>query len=199
MKIDIIRNHRTYSCYSYYIRGSWNAIPDINTLIDVGTDDFSLNYIRGLNAGVGKRRVEQVILTHEHFDHAAGLKYIIQEWQPKVIAFKELPGVTHKAYDGMPIKIGDKEAVILHTPGHSHDSISIYCEEEKSIFLGDTTYNIKTPGGTYEDDFVAVLERLTKLKIEIIYSGHDEPLINNPLSTLKNTLVNVRKSTIVKK
>lgn len=197
MKVDLFKNPNTYSGYFYYIRGNWNAIADINTLIDVGTNEYVVEQIMKMNGGVGKRRVEQVILTHEHFDHAGGLKYIIKEWNPRVYAFKEIPGVTDKIYNGMTIRVGDRLATLYHTPGHSHDSVSIYIEEEEAIFLGDTAYNIKYPGGSYSREYVDAIERISKLKISTIYSGHDEPVTKDVDKMLKNTLENILKSEVI--
>ena len=113
MKVIALQNNPVvYSCKVYFVRGNWNAISDINTLIDVGTNDFIIEEILTLSTGVGKKRIEQVILTHEHFDHAGGLMKIKKEFKPHVIAFSKLPGVDEIAYNNMQIKIGDKNAVI---------------------------------------------------------------------------------------
>lgn len=196
MRVTHYINKNIYSSHFYYIRGDWNAIDDVNTLIDVGTDNFVVDEVAQMNGGVGKKRVEQVILTHEHFDHAGGLKYVIEKWNPIVYGYKMIPGVTHMIKDGMTIKIGDREATLLHTPGHSHDSVCIYVEEEQTIFVGDTAYNIKSPGGSYSQEFIKVLERISSLKIKTLYSGHDDPVNHDVYKILQNTLTNVKKSHI---
>jgi glyoxylase-like metal-dependent hydrolase (beta-lactamase superfamily II) len=200
MRITFLKkNPLVYSCNVYHIRGNWNAIDDVNTLVDVGTDNFILTELKEMmSTGVGKRRVEQVILTHEHFDHAGGLKFIRQEFKPIVYAFQLLNGVDIKLRDGMKLKMGDTEGVILHTPGHSQDSICIYCEQYKTLFSGDTLLNIRTPGGTYTASYVEALERIASLDITSIYSGHDEPITENVKEILNDTLKNVIKSKIIK-
>lgn len=198
MKVSLLKkNPLVYSCNAYLVRGNWNAIDDVNTLIDVGTNDYIYDELQTISTGVGKRRVEQIILTHEHFDHAGGCKFINEIYKPKVIAFSQLECVTQQAYNYMPVKIGDRDAIILHTPGHSNDSICVYCEEEQVLFSGDTPLNIKTPGGTYIPKFVDVLEHLVKLKIKTIYSGHDEPITENANKIIRYTLDNVLKSKII--
>ena len=197
MKISLLKNPHTYSGYFYYIRGAWNAIPDVNTLIDTGTNDFVLSAISDINSGVGKRKLDLVILTHEHFDHAGGLKYVVEQYNPEVLAFKKLPYVTTTTKDGMRVKIGDEMAEIMHTPGHSHDSICIYTLDSKNLFVGDLAYNIKTPGGSYSKEFVEVLERLCALEINTLYSGHDDPVSENVLELLQLSYQNVIKSKIL--
>jgi glyoxylase-like metal-dependent hydrolase (beta-lactamase superfamily II) len=191
------KNPNQYSCNVYFVRGNWNAISDVNTLIDVGVDSFILSEIETLSTGVGKKRVEQVILTHEHFDHTSGLKHIIKAYNPPVIAFSHIDGVTSQAKDGMEVKIGDREALIIHTPGHSNDSICIYCEAEHTLFSGDTPLFIKSSGGTYSAQFLEIVERLSKLKIKNIYSGHDEPILGNADHIINESLKNIRKSKII--
>jgi glyoxylase-like metal-dependent hydrolase (beta-lactamase superfamily II) len=191
--ITLKKNPTKYSCNSYFIRGNWNAIPDINTLIDPGIDGYVIDEILNISTGVGKSPVEQVILTHEHFDHAGGLKEIISRFHPKVIALTNLPGVTNIAYEGMQIKIGDQYGTVLLTPGHSNDSICIYCQQEKVLFSGDTPINIKRPGGSYTLDYLEIMERIASLDINIIYSGHDYPY-KNVKEILKYSIENVRTS-----
>lgn len=191
------KNPFVYSCNAYFVRGNWNAIQDINTLIDSGTDGFILNEIEEISTGVGKPKIEQIILTHEHFDHAGGVKYIMEKYNPVVISFSHLPSTTILACDGLRIKIGDSDAEILHTPGHSHDSICIYCPSDKVLFSGDTPLNIKVEGGTYTMDYIEALERITMLDVAIIYSGHDEPYTDNVPEMLFNTLKIVKKCKII--
>ncbi len=199
MRVEILKkNPKVYSANVYYVRGNWNAISDINTLIDTGTDSHILEEISAMTStGVGKRKVEQVILTHEHFDHSGGLKFIKEAFNPKVIAWNILPGVDIKAREGMKLKIGDAEGMIIHAPGHSNDSILVYVESEGVLFAGDTPLSIKTPGGTYLKDYVDVLKRLTRLDIKTVYTGHDPPYTENVMLMLKATLQNVLDSKII--
>ncbi len=198
MKVTCLKkNPNLYSCNVYLVRGNWNAISDVNTLIDVGTDGFVYDELQTISTGVGKRRVEQIILTHEHFDHAGGLKKIAEAYKPKIIAHTQLEYVNTQVKDGMIIKIGDRDAQIFYTPGHSNDSICIYCEEEKTLFSGDTPLNIKTPGGSYLKSYVDVLEKLSLLPIEKIFSGHDAPVTEYAKDMIKFTLENVRKSKLI--
>ncbi|MDQ1265281.1 MAG: hypothetical protein QG635_431 [Bacteroidota bacterium] len=198
MKITFLKKHPSlYSCNVYFVQGTWNTISDVNTLIDVGTNGFVKDEIDRMSTGVGKKRLEQVILTHEHFDHAGGLSEIKQFYKPKVYAFSFIDGVDYLAKDGMKLRIGDQEAEIIHTPGHSNDSICIYCAEEGALFSGDTPLNIKSPGGTYSSIFIEILKRLLSLKINSIYSGHDYPIISNVKEMLEMTLRNVKKSNVI--
>lgn len=197
MRVTLFKNPIVYSCNIFLVRGNWNAISDVNTLIDVGTNDFILNEIDNISTGVGKRSVEQIILTHEHFDHAGGLKKVYEKYKPKVFAYSKIDSFATQLQDGMQLKIGDNSAQIVHTPGHSNDSICIYFPVEKTLFSGDTPLFIKTLDGTYSLDYVKALEKLIILDIETIYSGHDEPYTKNVKEILNETYNNVIKSKII--
>jgi glyoxylase-like metal-dependent hydrolase (beta-lactamase superfamily II) len=63
----------SYSCISYLLLGDQNSSNDINTLIDTGIDDSILKDLEPLPTGIGKQRVQQILLTHNHYDHIGGV------------------------------------------------------------------------------------------------------------------------------
>jgi glyoxylase-like metal-dependent hydrolase (beta-lactamase superfamily II) len=85
---------------------------------------------------------------------------------------------------------------VIHTPGHSTDSICLYCEEERVLFAGDTPLIIRRPGDTYQWEFLQALEKLCRCDIECIYFGHGQPVSHNCHALLLASLDNVRNSTI---
>lgn len=73
MKVmQLTKNRDIYTCNSYLLLGDWTRRDDVNTLIDPGTDGSVIEQIERPSTGCGKKGVVQVILTHEHFDHASG-------------------------------------------------------------------------------------------------------------------------------
>jgi len=194
--VRLQRLHTTPGVYSgqvYYIRGDWNTLGDVNTLIDVGTDGAVVEELEPINHGVGKKKVEQVILTHEHFDHAAGLARVIEAYDPTtVIARALLPGVTRKAEHGMSVRVGDRDAQVLLTPGHSNDSISVYIPAERMLFVGDTNVNIRTRTAGHSPEFIETIELYLTLDVEILFSGHDAPVTQGVRRMLEQTWENIR-------
>jgi len=187
----------TYCCNFYLVLGTWNALSDINTLVDVGTNDFVIGEVaRIASTGVGKNPVEQVIITHNHFDHAGGLKHVIKKFQSKSTAFNNSDEITRTLSNGENVIMGDSEFEVIHVPAHSNDSICLYSKKDRILFSGDTPINIKTPGGSYTSAFVTFLKKIVRMDIDIIYSGHDDPLTHDVNGVLKNTLSNVEKSVI---
>ncbi len=192
--IKIERNDNIYSCNSYLVLGAWNRIGDINTLIDSGVDGYVVNAIDKMHTGLGKNPVDQVILTHTHFDHCGGLDLIDERYSAAVYAYNRLNEDIRPLADGDILPVADTSFEVIHTPGHSNDSICLYCEEERVLFSGDTPIKIRTSGGSYTEAYVKSLENLVRRKIDIVYPGHDVPLIGNVREILMNTLRNVRHS-----
>jgi glyoxylase-like metal-dependent hydrolase (beta-lactamase superfamily II) len=196
MKVIALKhNPKAYSCKAYLVLGSWNRLEDVNTLVDVGIDGFISDEIESISTGCGKKPVEQVVLTHSHFDHASGLAAIMDKYRPKVYAFTKIDGVDELLKDGDMLKMGDRYFDVLHTPGHSNDSVSFHCSQDGVLFIGDTPLRVLTPNGTFIPEYVTALQRIARLRVEKIYSGHDKPVTANAGQMIANTLRNVLKVT----
>ncbi|MBF0406310.1 MAG: MBL fold metallo-hydrolase [Candidatus Riflebacteria bacterium] len=199
--ITFTSNPNVYSCNAYLVLGSWNTIDDVNTLVDTGTDAWFLDQLPEINTGVGKKPVQQVVLTHCHFDHAGGIKKIRDKYKPEVLAYSTFEGADRHLKGGETIRMGDSFFEVIHFPGHSQDSICFYSQSEKTLFSGDVQLFIRTPGGTYLQSYVDVLCRIVDFPIARIFSGHDKPYEADESEIRKHlldTLANVRNSEIHK-
>ena len=144
---------------------------------------------------VSKGNAHIILITHSHYDHAEALPLIREAFHPVVYAFSpSLEGVDHILKGGETLKLGDRMFEVIYTPGHSNDSICLYCEQERTLFAGDTTLIVQSLGGTYEEGYIRALEKLCRRDIRAIYLGHGEPLLKDCNRTLRNTLRNVKKS-----
>ena len=168
MKIANLTTHSdVYTSNVYLLTGDWNTLSDINTLIDVGRDPSIIEKIDEASTGVGKKRVAQVVLTHSHYDHASLLPVIKKLYKPKVFAAsKVLPQVDVILKGGETLKIADREFEVIYTPGHSSDSICLYCDAEKILFAGDTPLVIKAKDTTCEEAFIQALDYISKKKLK---------------------------------
>ena len=196
----IVRLHRdhpdAYACNVYWITGG----PDrTNTLVDVGSshpDNLAalLRQMEGHPKGIGRRAVEQVVLTHAHYDHVGGLPAVIDRFNPEVHAYRLEPGVGHALRDGAWLRLGDKDFQVLHTPGHSEDSICLHCPGTGDLFSGDTLYRISDAAGTYPRCYADSLARLKALGAATVHPGHGEPIREGVASFIEEALVQVRRS-----
>lgn len=76
------------------------------------------------------------------------------------------------------IHIGKIEFKVLHTPGHTSCSTSLYCMEQKMLFSGDTLFRgtwgrTDVATGSFEDIIKSITEKIMVLPEDtIIYPGH---------------------------
>lgn len=84
--------------------------------------------------------------------------------------------------DELPILGGIK---ILHTPGHTPGSISLYLTQEKVLIVGDLLANrfgLSLPSRMFTVNLAQEIEsinRITGLDFEVVCFGHGPPLIQN--------------------
>lgn len=198
MKIlNLSSKNGIYSCNVYFILGNSNAAKGINTLVDVGRDPSILEKIKQTQTGIGKSAVEQVALTHGHYDHASLLPRIREAYNPTVCAHPaSVDGVDRLLRDGESLKIGNQIFEVIYMPGHSDDSICLYCKSEGVLFAGDSHV---VPISASADDidkqgYVDALIRLAQKNIKAIYFGHGNPLLNNCNTRVRSALKIVENS-----
>ena len=189
-------NPAAYTSNAYLVRGDRNGLDDVNTLVDTGIDAGVVEAVRAVYTGAGKRPVEQVILTHGHFDHVGGVDAIRREFGAIVLGAPANPLAERSLADGAPVRIGDREFTAIHCAEHSQDSLLLHCAADGVLFSGDTPLDIKSTGGAYQHRFLDVLERLCRLHVARIYPGHGPP-IERAGEVIARTLEVVRKCALV--
>ena len=94
------------------------------------------------------------------------------------------------------LMLGKKNFHILHTPGHSPGSISIYWPEKKALFPGDVIFYQGMGRTDFPQGSVMILkqsiERLSQLEIEYLLPGHGE--IIKGKESVKNNFALVKKN-----
>jgi glyoxylase-like metal-dependent hydrolase (beta-lactamase superfamily II) len=159
--------------------------------IDSGEDQERYRWmLKGYLAATEKAEVALSGITHHHGDHSANLKWLRDQFKAEIyvqeagepLLKERLPeeGV-HTMRDGQTIDVGGGVKVaVMHTPGHSVDSVCFYLEDEGVLFSGDTMLGSTptTVGDLF--DYMASLERIRGLpNLKVICPGHG-PLIENP-------------------
>jgi glyoxylase-like metal-dependent hydrolase (beta-lactamase superfamily II) len=80
--------------------------------------------------------------------------------------------------DGETFRVGALEARVIHTPGHSPGSCSLFFPEASVVFTGDTLFagsvgRTDLPGGDFDALERSIKERLFALGDEVrFYPGH---------------------------
>jgi glyoxylase-like metal-dependent hydrolase (beta-lactamase superfamily II) len=196
MKVFQLRAKRNlYTSNACLVTGEWNTIDDVNTLVDVGADISVIDDLDEIYTGVGKKKIDQVILTHAHSDHTAILPMIRERYQPVVCAYSVFSdGIDRILRDGEMIRMGEHWFEVIHMPGHTEDSILLFDKNSGALFVGDSPVIIRAPGGSYQERFISALKRLCRRNVRTIYFGHGEPQHDNALETLRHSLQNAMQS-----
>ncbi len=122
--------------------------------------------------------IKYIVNTHHHFDHTLGNEAMVESTKAPVIQH-ELSELKHdiKVKDGDFIEFGHAKLKVLHTPGHSKDSICLI--GDGNIFSGDTLFvgncgRIDLPGGSARDLYHSLFDILYSLNDDLIlYPGHN--------------------------
>jgi glyoxylase-like metal-dependent hydrolase (beta-lactamase superfamily II) len=122
--------------------------------------------------------VKYVIATHGHFDHVETLAELAGKLGAQTVAHEssELP-TDIRVRGGDELKIGGTSIKVIHTPGHTRDSICLF--DGKNVFTGDTLFigncgRTDLPGGSTSQLYHSLHSVLMALPREtVVYPGHD--------------------------
>ncbi len=121
-------------------------------------------------------QVKAILITHNHQDHLAGLKEMIDATGAPVEAHSEdaaaLP-VSPKVLvkDGDIITAGTIEVKVIHTPGHTPGSVCYLVG--KHLFSGDTLF----PGGPGRSRSPEALQQIIRSITEKLYPLPDDTFL----------------------
>ena len=143
--------------------------------------------------------VKMIVITHAHIDHIGGAEKLRAHTGAPVYmheADKMLsdqlamqaawlgmetprdPGIDKAACEGDIIRAGPIEAHVLHTPGHTPGSISLYLPVESKVIAGDTLFQgsvgrTDLPGGNTAQLGRSIRGKLYTLPEDtIVFPGH---------------------------
>lgn len=126
-----------------------------------------------------KLKAKHIINTHSHFDHVFGNDEVAKVTGATIVQHSDSPLHKDKAVvENDVISIGSVNVHVLHTPGHSKDSICLIIEK-KAVFTGDTLFvsgvgRIDLPGGDPIDMYLSLYSKVSSLEDQLtVYPGHD--------------------------
>jgi glyoxylase-like metal-dependent hydrolase (beta-lactamase superfamily II) len=183
-------------------------------LIDCGvasSEGIIFDYLR--KTGRSPEEVSLLILTHAHPDHIGGGRGMIratrcvtashEEDRPWIedvgLQYKERPimnfstlvegsfAINRELKDGDILDLGGGKMLrVIHTPGHSRGSVSLFLEDEGALFSGDA---VPMAGGVpiYENvlESISSVRKLKQIKnLRFLLTSWDDPRSGDNLQAL---------------
>jgi glyoxylase-like metal-dependent hydrolase (beta-lactamase superfamily II) len=152
-----------------------------------------------------KSKVFYVILTHHHVDHSYGTCFlpgeviahercrrILERYGQEVLQADQaqnpelaevevrLPEVVFER-GSISLHVGKKTVTLIHTPGHSSDSISAYVREDKVLFAGDLMMPVPYIVGGDREAMRGSLKTISELALDNIVQGHGDVLLRGEI------------------
>ena len=123
-------------------------------------------------------QVKYIVNTHHHFDHTIGNQAMVDSTGAKIVQHEASTlDYDISVKDGDKIRFGNSELQVVHTPGHSKDSICLIGDGK--IFSGDTLFvgncgRVDLPGGSAKELYHSLFDILYDLDDELtLYCGHN--------------------------
>jgi hydroxyacylglutathione hydrolase len=123
-------------------------------------------------------RVKYVCATHWHYDHVQTMDKLAAELHAETVAFENSSVASAvRVHDGETLDLGAAALRVIHTPGHTEDSVCYY--DGSHLFTGDTLFidawgRTDLEGGSPAKLFSSLHEVIMRLPDSTtIYPGHD--------------------------
>lgn len=147
-------------------------------------------------------KIQQIWLTHAHFDHLGGVAGIIQSLDsPPIIALHAddlplwhvqggaqlfgfqmdvIPEPNLYLKHGQILRVGEVEVEVRHAPGHTPGHVVFYVPSDMVCFCGDVIFEsgigrTDLPGGDFETLMTSIREQILTLPDQTrLLSGHGD-------------------------
>jgi glyoxylase-like metal-dependent hydrolase (beta-lactamase superfamily II)/rhodanese-related sulfurtransferase len=163
----------TGGCQSYLV-----GCPDTCVAALIDPEVSQIDRYQALAARDGLR-LRYAIDTHTHADHFSATRRLAEQLGAKTVMHRlgAYPRVDLRVDDGEMVVVGRLRLRVLHTPGHTNDSMCLVAEDR--VFTGDTlliggTGRTDLPTGDPNALFDSLFGKLLQLDPALrVYPAHD--------------------------
>ncbi len=203
--MDQVREHlyvQHVLAMGYDIADAVVLTPKRIYVFDTSVSPQAMKAVRQLIGSVGGGRQVIVVDSHHHWDHVygnaafAGHDIVAQRACPRLLhaqkttAIESVPLEPPEGVTPPTITFGDRltftddgtSVHLIHTPGHSEDSIVLYVDEDRILLAGDT---VEWPLPSFaqrgcRDVYIRTLRQLKQLTLDVVVPAHG-PTMGKPI------------------
>jgi hydroxyacylglutathione hydrolase len=159
--------------YIYVVRAGTCA-----AVVDPADAEPVLEYLREAPA-----RVTHILVTHDHYDHIAGLAELKRLTGARVVAPRgsAVAAADEAVGEGGRIEVGGLGIEVIDTPGHCAAHVSYFARDAGAVFSGDCLF-AGGCGRIFDNPPAAMFASLRKLarlpETTLVFCGHEYTLEN---------------------
>ena len=178
----------------------WDETTLEAAIVDAGTWNRQEEQLLEGSIAAHGLKLKYALQTHAHFDHTYGLPFIYRTYGIKPIfhvneeeTYRQMPGMAAQfgliiggpmppieqlLNDGAELRLGETVIRLIHTPGHTPGSASLYIPDARLLLSGDTLFQgsigrTDLPGGNFEAEIDSIRNKLFHLPDDTtVLSGH---------------------------
>src|SRR5919106_2689588 len=125
-------------------------------------------------------KLDWILSTHHHVDHTGGNRELKEATGCRIAGPKadaaRIPGIDLGLAEGDRFALGDAEAQVFETPGHTSGHISYWFADAKALFCADTLFSLGC-GRVFEGTPAQMWDSLSKLAAlpddTLVYCAHE--------------------------
>lgn len=129
--------------------------------------------------------LDQILITHHHWDHIGGLEEVLAVHKAKVVGAKadasRLPPLDVQVAEGDTVTIGQEEGTVIDVSGHTIGHVAFHFPVSKVVFTADSLMALGC-GRVFEGTHPQMWDSLSKLaalpRDTLVCSGHEYTAAN---------------------
>jgi hydroxyacylglutathione hydrolase len=130
-------------------------------------------------------KLTDILVTHHHHDHTGGIEDLKERHRCRVVAPEAeadgIPEVDETVRENDTVRVGNLQARVIETPGHTAGHITYVFPDDKLVFAGDTLFSIGC-GRVIEGNPEMMWQSLLKLRAlpddMRVFCGHEYTAAN---------------------
>ncbi|MGI9649463.1 MAG: MBL fold metallo-hydrolase [Acidimicrobiia bacterium] len=137
-------------------------------------------HLGAIRSAIDQLELVAILVTHHHLDHSPAANPLAAEYGVPSVGFGSYGGfqAISPVADGDVVHVGTEVIEVLHTPGHTPDSLCFAVTD--GVFTGDTIKSGTTVVVEDMSAYMTTLQRLADLAPPRLFPGHGEMIDDGP-------------------